>query len=149
LKCMYLFFAFFFLSLQLKCDRTQITVHVGGEFVLCCTYNTDNFLFSKKYWCRGSSHRTCEVLADSETKTRQRWTVADATRRGLFIKVTGLRFEDAGMYWVGIDKIYADVMTSVEVVVTEGMIKYVSVLFGHGVDNCESGAAPGIFGWGS
>ncbi|KAJ0036300.1 hypothetical protein NQD34_004977 [Periophthalmus magnuspinnatus] len=106
-------------SLQLKCDRTQITVHVGGEFVLCCTYNTDNFLFSKKYWCRGSSHRTCEVLADSETKTRQRWTVADATRRGLFIKVTGLRFEDAGMYWVGIDKIYADVMTSIEIVVTE------------------------------
>lgn len=46
--------------------------------------------------------------------------VADLRKRGLFVKVTGLRFEDAGEYWVGIDKIHADVMTPIKVVVTEG-----------------------------
>lgn len=46
----------------------------------------------------------------------------DAGRNGLYLKVNGLRFEDTGVYWVGIDKIYADIMTSVDVVITEGMI---------------------------
>lgn len=46
--------------------------------------------------------------------------VVDLRKRGLFVKVTGLQFEDTGVYWVGIDKIHADVMTSVKVVVTEG-----------------------------
>lgn len=45
----------------------------------------------------------------------------DAGRRGLFVKVRELRFDDAGVYWVGIDKIYADIMTWIKVVVTEGM----------------------------
>lgn len=39
---------------------------------------------------------------------------------GLFVKVTGLQFEDTGVYWVGIDKIHADVMTRIEVNITEG-----------------------------
>lgn len=39
---------------------------------------------------------------------------------GLFVKVTGLRLVDTGVYWVGIDKIHADIMTQVKVVVTEG-----------------------------
>lgn len=47
--------------------------------------------------------------------------VVDLGRRGLIVKVTGLQFEDAGEYWVGIDKSqYADVMTPIRVVVTEG-----------------------------
>ncbi|KAK7884135.1 hypothetical protein WMY93_027258 [Mugilogobius chulae] len=106
-------------SFQLKCDKTRITAHVGGELFLACHYNTNTYLYSKKYWCRGSSRYNCETVADSEAKTHPRTTVFDAQRRGLYIKVTGLRFEDAGTYWVGIDKAYADVMTQVEVVVTE------------------------------
>lgn len=38
----------------------------------------------------------------------------------LFVKVTGLHLEDTGVYWVGIDKRHADIMTQVKVVVTEG-----------------------------
>lgn len=37
------------------------------------------------------------------------------------MKVKNLQFDDTGVYWVGIDKIYADIMTDVRVVVTEGM----------------------------
>lgn len=39
------------------------------------------------------------------------------------MKVTGLRFDDTGAYWVGIDKIYTDIMTSVNVLITEGKNK--------------------------
>lgn len=108
-------------SLQLSCDRSRITAHVGGEFILFCSYNTNHFLFSKKYWCKGSARNSCQIVVDSEKKVKngQKSIIVDAHRRGLYVKVIGLRFEDAGTYWVGIDKVYADIMTSVEIVVTE------------------------------
>lgn len=62
---------------------------------------------------------------DSEHRTQSSVThrshVVDARRGGLFVKVKDLQFDDSGVYWVGIDKIYADIMTSVKLVVTEGM----------------------------
>ncbi|KAF0035887.1 hypothetical protein F2P81_011199 [Scophthalmus maximus] len=108
-------------SLQLQCDKGQIAAHIGGEFILSCKYDTNHFLFSKKYWCRGDSRGTCEILADSEhvKKNSGRFLVLDARRKGLFVKVTGLQLDDTGVYWVGIDKIYADIMTSVNVFITE------------------------------
>lgn len=114
-------------SLQLHCDKTKITAHIGGEFLLICQYDTNGFLFSKKYWCRGDSRSTCEILVDSEgvakTEKTHKSHILDARRRGLFVKVTDLQFDDAGVYWVGIDKIYADIMTSVNVIITEGKNK--------------------------
>uniref|UniRef100_A0A4W6FKE7 Immunoglobulin V-set domain-containing protein n=1 Tax=Lates calcarifer TaxID=8187 RepID=A0A4W6FKE7_LATCA len=95
-------------SLQLQCDKREITAHIGGEFVLVCKYDTNRYLFSKKYWCRGESRNTCEILI--------------AGRRGLFVKVTSLQFDDTGAYWVGIDKIYADIMTSVNVTTAVSML---------------------------
>ncbi|XP_029361546.1 uncharacterized protein LOC115045787 [Echeneis naucrates] len=108
-------------SVQLQCDKKKITAHVGGEFTLKCDYNTKSFLFSKKYWCRGPSGHTCVIVMDSEQvhKSSDRTHILDTPRYGLFVKVTQLQFEDAGTYWVGIDKIYADIMTSVVVVITE------------------------------
>ncbi|XP_045911452.1 uncharacterized protein LOC123974661 [Micropterus dolomieu] len=114
----------FHASLQLQCDKGQITAHIGGEFIVYCKYDAARYLFSKKYWCRGDSRSTCEILVDSDggTKTMntQRSLIIDQGRRGLFVKVSELQFDDAGVYWVGIDKIYADLMTSVHVAVTEG-----------------------------
>uniref|UniRef100_A0A8D3BTB3 Immunoglobulin V-set domain-containing protein n=1 Tax=Scophthalmus maximus TaxID=52904 RepID=A0A8D3BTB3_SCOMX len=100
----------------------NIYVVINSEFILSCKYDTNHFLFNKKYWCRGDSRGTCEILADSEhvKKTSGRFLVLDARRKGLFVKVTGLQLDDTGVYWVGIDKIYADIMTSVNVFITEG-----------------------------
>lgn len=110
-------------SLQLECDK-EITAHVGGEFILKCKYGINHFLYSKKYWCRGPSRSNCEIVADSEnSRNTHRSQVIDLNRRGLFVKVTNLRFDDAGAYWVGIDKIYADIMTQVKVIITEGKNK--------------------------
>lgn len=118
-------FFFYIATLQLKCNPAEITAHIGSEFILTCKYDTNRFLYSKKYWCQGNARDTCEILVDSEGRTRSRKThrshIVDAGRRGLFVKVRELRFGDAGVYWVGIDKIYADIMTPIKVVVTEGM----------------------------
>ncbi|XP_068161540.1 uncharacterized protein [Antennarius striatus] len=112
---------FFHASFQLQCDR-QITAPVGGEFRLACKYN-NQFLYNKKYWCRGESRITCVILVDSEGVTRgeniNRFHIADLRRRGLYVRVTGLQFDDTGDYWVGIEKIYNDVMTSVKILITE------------------------------
>lgn len=92
--------------------------------MLICKYDTNTFRYNKKYWCQGDAKSSCAIVADSEgvtkTKNTHRSHVIDARRRGLFVKVTHLQFEDAGVYWVGIDKVYADIMTSVNVVITEG-----------------------------
>lgn len=113
------FLTCFSVSLQLQCDKTEITAHVGDEFILRCTYDTTRWLYSKKYWCRGESRSSCEVLVDSEQAGR-RSHIYDAGRRGLYVKVTDVQLVDSGVFWVGIDKIYADIMTSVRVVITEG-----------------------------
>lgn len=110
-------------SFQLQCRPETITAHIGGEVVIMCTYDTKRFLYSKKYWCRGESRSTCEILVDSDNLVKSKTSrvcVRDLKRMGLSVKVTGLQFEDTGVYWVGIDKIHADVMTRIEVNITEG-----------------------------
>ncbi|XP_028265545.1 uncharacterized protein LOC114438415 [Parambassis ranga] len=112
----------FRMSLQLQCDKTEITAHVGGEFILACQYDSSRYLYSKKYWCRGDSRNTCQILVHSEEikrNTQRSHIIERIGRRALFVRVTNLRLDDADVYWVGIDKIYADIMTSVKVVITE------------------------------
>ncbi|KAF3861150.1 hypothetical protein F7725_001405 [Dissostichus mawsoni] len=59
-------------------------------------------------------------MVDSEGKTRStRVHIVDARRRELFVRVLDLQKGDSGVYWVGIDRPNADIMTSVSVVVTE------------------------------
>ncbi|XP_034152031.1 uncharacterized protein LOC109616418 [Esox lucius] len=64
----------------------------------------------------------CTVLMDSEgfssTEIRHRCQMIDAGPRGIHIIITNLKLEDTGAYWVGIDKIYADIMTYIHLIVT-------------------------------
>lgn len=65
-------------------------------------------------------------------------------RYWLFVKVRDLQFEDSGVYWVGIDKMYADIMASVNVVITEGKNK-VEVLITDYLQNIRQTAIIQIF----
>lgn len=58
--------------------------------------------------------------SDGRVNAAHRSHIIDARRRGLYVKITDLQLDDTGLYWVGIDKIYADIMVSVNVVVTHG-----------------------------
>uniref|UniRef100_A0A3B4XUN3 Immunoglobulin V-set domain-containing protein n=1 Tax=Seriola lalandi dorsalis TaxID=1841481 RepID=A0A3B4XUN3_SERLL len=102
-----------------------------GDFILNCKYDTSRFMYSKKYWCRGDNKNTCEILVDSElvVKTRRRFHILDARKRGLFVKVTNLQFDDTGVYWVGIDKVYADIMTMINIHITEVLFVFFKYIF--------------------
>ncbi|XP_035997399.1 polymeric immunoglobulin receptor-like [Fundulus heteroclitus] len=110
-------------SLQLQCDKTEIRAHIGGEFIIVCKFDLKKFLFSKKYWCRGASRNNCDILRDTDgfvnTKYRNRLSIFDTRSGGLVVKVTNLQIEDSDVYWIGIDKMYADIMTSIKVTVTQ------------------------------
>ncbi|XP_061590708.1 uncharacterized protein LOC133456267 [Cololabis saira] len=118
-------FWLFHASLQLQCDKKEINAHVGGEFKIACNYERRLF-FSKKYWCRGPSRNTCEVLVDTDKVARTKYThrsqIKEVGRAGLFVRITNLQTDDSGVYWIGIDKPNADIMTSVTVVITEAPV---------------------------
>lgn len=108
-------------SLQLQCDKKHITAHVGGELNLICNYDPNLFRYSKKYWCKGHSRSTCTILVDSDSKTDNAHRSHIEVRSGLLrVKVKDLTLHDGGVYWVGIDKMYADIMTSIDVIITDG-----------------------------
>ncbi|XP_036447246.1 uncharacterized protein LOC118822352 [Colossoma macropomum] len=110
-------------SAQLQCDKSIIRATVGRRFNVACTYNTNQFRFSKKYWCLGESRSSCEIVMDTDGFTKaelkNRAQIIDAVYRGLHILMTGLQLRDSGVYWAGIDKIYADIMFKIQVEVTE------------------------------
>ncbi|XP_039507668.1 uncharacterized protein LOC120462977 isoform X1 [Pimephales promelas] len=110
------------ISMQFQCDKTKIQATIGRTFTLTCTYRTDQFQFNKKYWCAGDSRASCEVLMDTNGFTqaayRTRAQIIDRVSRGLIVNVRDLKLDDTGIYWVAIDKIYSDIMTRIQVTVT-------------------------------
>ncbi|KAK3518956.1 hypothetical protein QTP70_016218, partial [Hemibagrus guttatus] len=106
----------------LQCDKTSIHTTIGRDINVLCSYNAKQFLLSKKYWCLGESRSTCEVLMDTDGFTTPRLKKKAKiyqSLRTIHILMTELQLEDTGIYWAGIDKIYADIMFRIKVVVTE------------------------------
>uniref|UniRef100_A0A8C9VQZ5 Ig-like domain-containing protein n=1 Tax=Scleropages formosus TaxID=113540 RepID=A0A8C9VQZ5_SCLFO len=120
-------------SAQLECDRTHLQGIVGGSLMVMCKYNTHRFILSKKYWCHGDSRSTCEILADTEGFTkanvRDHFQIRDLRQKGLFVLMANLRLDDSGVYWIGIDKIYADIMSRIQVRVSEEILTKPRVWF--------------------
>ncbi|KAK2885548.1 hypothetical protein Q8A67_016385 [Cirrhinus molitorella] len=55
---------------------------------------------------------------------RTRAQIIDSVSRGLIVNIRDLKLDDSGIYWVAIEKIYADIMTRIQVTVTnEAVIK--------------------------
>ncbi|XP_035377219.1 uncharacterized protein LOC113576438 [Electrophorus electricus] len=110
-------------SALLLCDKTIINAIVGGKFHVICKFSANQYRFSKKYWCLGKSKSTCEILMDTDGFTkatlRRRAQIIDAVYGGLHVLVSALQVEDTGIYWVGIDKIYTDIMVKIQVSVRE------------------------------
>ncbi|XP_056304740.1 uncharacterized protein LOC130216870 [Danio aesculapii] len=111
------------ISVQLQCDKTNIQATVGSTVMIICTYRTSQYRFSKKYWCAGDSRSSCEVRMDtdgfSDAAYRTRAQIIDRVSKGLIVSIRDLKLEDTGIYWVAIDKIYADLMTRIQVTVTK------------------------------
>ncbi|KAJ8265415.1 hypothetical protein COCON_G00145140 [Conger conger] len=121
--CVLCFLLFLQSSVQLQCNPEKVQDVIGGSFILVCSYNTKQFLFSKKYWCLGESRSTCEIIKDTEGYVKKelkgRIEMHDLQKRGLVVMMKDLQFADTGHYWVGIDKIYADIMCPISITVSE------------------------------
>ncbi|XP_060750576.1 uncharacterized protein LOC132862535 [Tachysurus vachellii] len=108
---------------HLKCDKTSIHTTVGRDINVLCRYDSNNFIFSKKYWCHGESRNTCEVLLDTDgfttSRLKKKARIYQSGYQTFHILITGVQLEDTGIYWAGIDKIYADIMFRINVMVTE------------------------------
>lgn len=82
------------------CSINNLNLMIDLAFFISCKYDTNKFLYSKKYWCPVESRLTCEILADSHNPARSktdRVYIMDLRQRGLFVKVTGLQLKDTGL----------------------------------------------------
>ncbi|XP_044288021.1 CMRF35-like molecule 5 [Varanus komodoensis] len=109
--CRYGFTAF------LRSEKEESAIE-GKSTTVRCTYDINRYRFSKKYWCRGSSRTSCDVLGDTEKFVK--WNYKNKLslwdfRRGIFVvTMKQLTTDDSGTYWCGIDRPFADIMIAVE-----------------------------------
>ncbi|XP_074920745.1 CMRF35-like molecule 7 [Chelonoidis abingdonii] len=96
----------------------------GMSTTITCSYDRRKYMFNRKYWCHGGSRSSCDVLGDTENFVKSEYkgrVVLLDNRRGYFlVTMHQLVEEDSGMYWCGIERPYADMMTAVKLTVTEG-----------------------------
>ncbi|XP_015197915.2 uncharacterized protein [Lepisosteus oculatus] len=119
-------------SVQLHCDRAEEKSTVAGTLTVVCHYKTNGYLYNKKYWCHGESRNWCEILADSDNfvKWEYRGRIFLQDRQGvLLIRMTQLRLDDTGVYWVGIDRPYTDIMWKITIKVTEVPVSRPNLVF--------------------
>uniref|UniRef100_A0A4W3JJ15 Ig-like domain-containing protein n=1 Tax=Callorhinchus milii TaxID=7868 RepID=A0A4W3JJ15_CALMI len=82
-----------------------VTGVVGRGVVVECHYETEKYRQHEKYWCRGSNHITCTVLARTRQQPRHqgRVSIADNIADGvLSVAMEKLQADDTGQYWCGI-----------------------------------------------
>ncbi|KAJ8257413.1 hypothetical protein GJAV_G00185330 [Gymnothorax javanicus] len=126
-------------TVQLQCAPVNVEAAVGSNFRLHCQYDTRRTRFSKKYWCLGEFRSSCSILMDTDGFTKRelkgRFVILDGYKRGLSVVMKDLKFSDTGYYWVGIDKMNADIMlrvsiTVIEVPVSEPRLQFLSPVTG-------------------
>uniref|UniRef100_A0A8C0GED4 Immunoglobulin domain-containing protein n=1 Tax=Chelonoidis abingdonii TaxID=106734 RepID=A0A8C0GED4_CHEAB len=110
-------------ALFLASDQEK-TAMEGMSTTITCSYDRRKYMFNRKYWCHGGSRSSCDVLGDTENFVKSEYkgrVVLLDNRRGYFlVTMHQLVEEDSGMYWCGIERPYADMMTAVKLTVTEG-----------------------------
>uniref|UniRef100_A0A452J225 Ig-like domain-containing protein n=1 Tax=Gopherus agassizii TaxID=38772 RepID=A0A452J225_9SAUR len=103
---------------------SEKTAMEGMSTTITCSYDRRKYMFNRKYWCRGGSRSSCDVLGDTENFVKSEYkgrVLLLDNRRGYFlVTMHQLVEEDSGMYWCGIQRPYADMMTAVKLTVTEG-----------------------------
>ncbi|XP_063003624.1 CMRF35-like molecule 5 [Elgaria multicarinata webbii] len=95
------------------------TAMEGTSITVNCKYNIKRYMFSKKYWCRGSSRLHCDILGDTDKRENSRVTVTDNRKGALLVTMKQLTASDSGTYWCGIDRPFADIMAAVELKVNK------------------------------
>ncbi|KAJ1138739.1 hypothetical protein NDU88_005120 [Pleurodeles waltl] len=119
------------------------TVMAGSETTIRCFYDKNRFAYAEKYWCAGESRRTCDVLGDTRGFIKEKYatllTLKDNAFGTLFITLQQPSLEDSGTYWCGIERPYADIMTSMKLKVKEEPVSSPFITFLNEPDNTCGG----------
>ncbi|XP_025038258.2 uncharacterized protein LOC102454290 isoform X1 [Pelodiscus sinensis] len=126
------------LSLWSDGDKTAME---GTSTTVTCSYDRGRYVYYKKYWCHGASRSSCDILGDTENFVKSgykgRLLLLDNKRGDFFVTMNQLVEEDSGMYWCGIQRPYADIMTAVKLTVTEEPLSIPLITFtNHPSDSC-------------
>uniref|UniRef100_A0A7M4FE59 Immunoglobulin V-set domain-containing protein n=1 Tax=Crocodylus porosus TaxID=8502 RepID=A0A7M4FE59_CROPO len=74
----------------------------------CACLGAQRYLFSNKYWCRGASRSSCDVLGDThrvvKSKYKGRLSLVDDRSGTVQVTMHQLAEDDSGTYWCGIEK---------------------------------------------
>uniref|UniRef100_A0A8C3RU03 Ig-like domain-containing protein n=1 Tax=Chelydra serpentina TaxID=8475 RepID=A0A8C3RU03_CHESE len=104
-------------------DREK-TAMEGTSTTITCSYDRQRYIFNRKYWCHGGSRSSCDILGDTEnfvkSEYKRRLLLLDNKRGDFLVTMHQLVEDDSGIYWCGIQRPYADIMTAVKLTVTEG-----------------------------
>ncbi|XP_072133903.1 CMRF35-like molecule 5 [Mobula birostris] len=118
---------FIFISISLAAGITgpeQVFGTVGETVTIRCQYHAYYKNYAK-YLCKGSSWRSCSVIACSSNQqdgTDKRITIMDnQTTAELFITMTQLTIRDTGHYWCGITSFGFDKMAELHLNITEAL----------------------------
>uniref|UniRef100_A0A670KGW6 Ig-like domain-containing protein n=1 Tax=Podarcis muralis TaxID=64176 RepID=A0A670KGW6_PODMU len=109
--------------------NTEEIATEGRSTTITCFYDME-YRFDNKYWCRGSSRTSCDILGETNKfvkwNYKSRLTLLD-NRKGVFwVTMHQLTEDDSGTYWCGIERPFADIMTSVKLKVNKGKVSYES-----------------------
>ncbi|TRY99710.1 hypothetical protein DNTS_025245 [Danionella cerebrum] len=87
-------------ALSLK-TLDRVAVREGGNVTIPCFYDAQ-YELNSKYWCRGDSWMTCEMLARANHTGR--WRITDSPALGSFTaSLTDASSSDSGTYWCAVD----------------------------------------------
>ncbi|XP_072886838.1 polymeric immunoglobulin receptor-like isoform X2 [Hemitrygon akajei] len=127
---------FTFISISLAAEITgpkQVFGTVGEAVTIRCQYKA-YYKHHRKYLCKGSSWRSCRVIAHSGSQqdgTDRRTTIVDnQTSTEFSITMTQLTIEDTGHYWCGITYFGFDKMAEIHLNITEAEITGPKQVFG-------------------
>ncbi|XP_041083514.1 CMRF35-like molecule 1 isoform X2 [Polyodon spathula] len=111
-------------SAYLTVNKDTVTGWTEELVTIQCLYD-EGFTNNVKYWSRGTIFKDSSVLVRTDgPKTSNMISISDnKTKRVFTVTMRGLREEDEGRYWCGIQRTLYDEGTSVYLTVNKGTFK--------------------------
>ncbi|XP_063098587.1 CMRF35-like molecule 7 isoform X2 [Cavia porcellus] len=102
----------------------------GGSVTVQCHYSS-RWKTYNKWWCRGRRRRVCSVLvktrgSEQEEKSGRVSIRDNQTYWSFKVTMEGLRQDDAGTYWCGIERSFTDPGVPVKLIIDPGMVNLTS-----------------------
>lgn len=108
-----------------KCQDGVVRGTAKGTLTTYCMYG-QGWESYNKWWCRGENWMSCKILVKTtgseQLVKKGRASIQDnASQRKFTMTLEDLRYDDAGTYWCGIERIGSDLGSKFSVIIDPGM----------------------------